>query len=81
MEEEKKKQLDPVELKFRRLSRGTTLYLLPCINISMDDTVPTIKAIWWVFSLEITINRHLPEWFMEQFWNTVMLKFINEGKD
>lgn len=56
------------------------LYLLPHIDISMFYSRPTITFAWWVFRLDVTIHKTLPDWLMK-VWNILTLNFGNKDEE
>ena len=71
----------PIEFKFLFMNHWGHIHLLPCLDVCVTYSMPTIMLMWLVFRLDIEIYKHLPDWFMSTIWSWLNFDFIKRKED
>lgn len=73
-----KKRKFPVKVSFLFMNHWGSLYILPCVELSVNYSMPTIILQWWVFRVDIVIYKRFSNWFMEHVWSVLNFDFIKK---
>lgn len=67
---------------FMAMNHWGDFHFLPGIELSITYSVPKFIFQWMIFRMDILINKHLPDWFMDHVWSVMNFDFLfNKDED
>lgn len=67
-----------MKVKCLLMNHWGVVHLLPCLDISIIYSTPTIIFMWLVFRMDIIFYKRLPNWFMKYIWGFLNFDFIKK---
>lgn len=80
MKKEAGKNKFPIDFEFLFMNHWGSIYILPCMKLCVNYSMPTLILQWWVFRLDVKIYKYLPNWFMKYVWSPINFDFIKKKK-